>query len=170
MEGYVTGKRFEKESDAYDNDKRGKNVLLCPVDTNPASMSSSASAKRDFLSYGLNAEITSTETGDITRNYHYIPRNRLILGANCGKSTCNKTIKKSPQDIFLVTDSFKSSQIVPMWNLPSIYAYPDTVLTAGMISPRHTTGLPVTFVDGHVNFWKFPFNHHAFMFESDDKY
>ena len=171
MGGYATGKRFEKEADAYDNDKRGKNVLLCPADTNPASMSSSASAQRDFLSSGLNAEIATIDSGNATVNAHYIPRNRLIVGSSCGKTGCtNGTIRKSPQEIFLVTDSHKSAPMVPKWNSLTIYAYPESTLVAGQISPRHTTGLPVTFVDGHVNFWRFPFAQHAFVFESPTKY
>ena len=170
MCGYM-GKAFKQESDAYDNNKRGKNVLICPEDTNPATMGSSAASARDFLSYGLNAEIATIDSGNATVNAHYIPRNRLVVGSSCGKTGCtNGTIRKSPQETFIVTDSYKFSRMVPKWNSLTIYAYPESTLTAGKISPRHTIGLPVTFVDGHVNFWTFPFAQQAFMFESPTKY
>ena len=88
-----------------------------------------------------------------------------ILGR---RHSCN--LFKSPQEIFLVTDSHKSSRMIPKWNALTIYAYPESTLATGKISPRHTTGLPVTFVDGHVNFWTFPFSQGAFAFESPTKY
>ena len=60
--------------------------------------------------------------------------------------------------------------MVPQYNLVPVRAYSDTEIVAGMVSPRHMTGIPVTFVDGHANFWKFPFAKNAFSFEFDDKY
>ena len=99
MGGYM-GKAFQS-SEVSDNNKRGKNVLVCPEDTNPATMDNSN--VRDFLSYGLNGEITILNpSSDVYMKLHYIPRNRLILGSNCGKQTCNGTIKKSLQDIFIL--------------------------------------------------------------------
>lgn len=168
MCGYM-GKSFKQESDAYDNNKRGKNVLICPEDAAPATISSGA--PNDFLSYGLNAEIATIDSGDATVNAHYIPRHRLVVGSSCRKTGCtNGIIRKSPQETFLVTDSYKSTRIVRKWNALIIYAYPESTLATGKISPRHTTGLPVTFVDGHVNFWTFPFSQGAFAFESETKY
>ena len=166
MCGYM-GKTFQQGDDAKDNDKRGKNVLICPEDTNPFAVGTNT--PKNFLSYGMNAEIAKYEPGD-SYNYHYIPRNRLILGSLCGKSSCNKTIKKSPQDIFLVTDSYHRSMVVPSWNLTNIHAYSDDELSDAKIAPRHTTGVPITFVDGHVNFWSFPFHKEALMFESTTKH
>ena len=167
MAGYL-GKTFQTESQAYDNDKRGKSILICPEDTDPYSVDTQK--PRDFLSYGLNAEIAAL---DISRDisYHYIPRNRFIIGAPCGRTGCNGsgTVRKSPQNIVILTDSYHSSQFVPRWCGQIIRAFSDAEVE-GRIPPRHRNGLPVTFVDGHVNFWKFPFSQKAFMFESTEKY
>lgn len=166
MGGYM-GKAFNDINEANNNDKRGKNVFVCPEDTNPQAPTSDG--EKDFLSYGLNAEITSksTTTG---YNYHYLPRNRLIIGSNCGRSDCNGTIQKGPQDIVILTDAYKSTQFVPKWCGYTIYAFPDTMYQAGWVAPRHKTGIPVTFVDGHVNFWKYPFIQSVLSIESSRKY
>ena len=167
MGGYM-GKAFNNINETSNNDKRGKNVFLCPEDTNPQPAITSSGAEKDLLSYGLNAEITSKSTS--STYYHYMPRNRLIIGSHCVRSDCDRTIMKGPQDIVILTETYKSTQFVPYWTGNPVYDYPDTVLQSGWIPPRHKTGLPVTFVDGHVNFWKYPFIQSVLSIESSRKY
>ena len=170
MGGYM-GKAFQAESQTYDNDKRGKNVLICPEDTNPATMGSTAASARDFLSYGLSSSIaTPKESSDYTSNYfHYIPRHRLVVGSKCGKTGCpNTKIWKGPQETFIATDSFGSSR-VSCWQA-SNNSHLDPTNPKCSIAPRHVTGVPITFVDGHVNFWSYPFTNEQLNFECSAKH
>ena len=165
MGGYM-GKSLT-EGQAADNNKRGKNVLICPEDTNPKSKDSSPDKPRDFRSYGLSSSIAASKESTTYNEdyYHYISRNRLVVGASCGKTGCrngNGTIRKGPQDIFITTDA--TSRL-------NFWAYPnnsnlDPENPRCMIPPRHVTGVPITFVDGHVNFWSYPFPTEALNFES----
>ena len=122
------GKAFQAESQTYDNDIRGKNVLICPEDTNPATMSS---GYKDFLSYGLSSSIASEKKDNY---YHSIPRHRLVVGSSCGKSACPfGTIRKGPQTTFITTDSFNSSEIA-CWGYGSNSHF-DTVHPRSGIAP-----------------------------------
>ena len=169
MCGYM-GKAFQTESQTYDNDKRGKNVLICPEDTDPATMGSSAASAKDFLSYGLSSSIaTPKDWNNYNQNYyHYIPRHRLIVGSSCGKTGCTGTIRKSPQDTFIATDSFKTPYVAH-WGYNE-NSHLDSEHPKAGIAPRHVSGVPITFVDGHVNFWSYPFHPGALNFESSTRH
>ena len=166
--GYM-GKAFKQESETYDNSKRGKNVLICPEDTNPTSKDSSAQIQRDFLSYGLSSSIAASKAANTYNQdyYHYISRNRLVPGSSCGKTGCSKgTIRKGPQDTFIITESFTTR--LNCWAYPS-NSHLDPVNPRCLIVPRHTIGVPITFVDGHVAFWSYPFSGGALDFESETR-
>ena len=160
MSGYM-GKAFQEESQTYDIKKRGKNVFVCPEDTKPASMTQSGDAT-DFLSYGLSSSITSLSSDNY---HHYIPRHRLVIGSSCGKTGCpNARIYKGPQETFITTESFKSSAVT-CWGHTDKSHFDAEHPKCG-IPARHVTGAPITFVDGHVSFWSFPFEGTMLNFES----
>ena len=166
--GYM-GKAFKQESETYDNSKRGKNVLICPEDTNPTSKDSSAQIQRDFLSYGLSSSIAASKAANTYNQdyYHYISRNRLVPGSSCGKTGCSEgTIRKGPQDTFIITESFTTR--LNCWAYPS-NSHLDPVNPRCLIVPRHTIGVPITFVDGHVAFWSYPFSGGALNFEYETR-
>ncbi|MBP5233152.1 MAG: prepilin-type N-terminal cleavage/methylation domain-containing protein [Planctomycetes bacterium] len=86
--GYL-GREYNDESETYDIAKRGETVLICPEDANPKSQGTGPAAT-DFLSYGMNVVLALTN--DRAKSYygHYIRKNRIKMGGECGKPQCRK--------------------------------------------------------------------------------
>ena len=170
--GYL-GKTFKKEDQIYDITKRGKTVLICPEDSDPASASSGAPT--DYRSYGLNVSFTAEknkDTGKYGYGSHYVPRQLLRPGVNCGNPDCStgKIIQKGPQDIVLTADSRSGSL---MWWTSEKVDHLNTTAnnsSVGQIYPFHRIGVPISFVDGHVKFIRYPFAYQKLNFENSLKF
>ena len=160
MCGYL-GKTFKSMDQTYDISKRGKTVLICPEDSDPAS-GGTGDAATDYRSYGLNGSITDSGTG---YGVHYIPRHRFRPGTSCGKTNCNTggTIQKGPQDIFLTADSRRGRVI--WWGVTE-NSQLDETNPRSQIQPFHRVGVPISFVDGHIRFIRYPFAYQKLDFEN----
>ena len=168
--GYL-GKTFKKEDQVYDITKRGKTVLICPEDSNPVSASSGAAAT-DYRSYGLNDSIAETPP-DSQSYVHYIPRTYLAPSRACGRgSLCREggIIQKGPQDIVLTADSRTGT--IKWFTTEKVDHLNTTANNAsvGQIYPFHRIGVPISFVDGHVRFIRYPFSYQKLNFENSLKF
>ena len=164
MGGYL-GKTFKSKDQVYDISKRGKTVLICPEDSDPASGGTGAAAT-DYRSYGLNGGIADGGTG---YGLHYIPRHYFRPGASCGKSGCDTggIIKKGPQETFLTADSRRGRVI---WWGNKDNSNLDETDPMAQIQPFHRIGVPISFIDGHVKFIKYPFVYQKLDFENSLKF
>lgn len=161
MGGYL-GKTFKSKDQVYDISKRGKTVLICPEDSDPASGGTGVAAT-DYRSYGLNGGIADSGTG---YGLHYIPRFYLRPGSSCGKAGCTigwGIVQKGPQQTFLTADS-RAGRVIWWGNQDK--ANEDRENPRAMIYPFHRVGVPISFVDGHVRFVKYPFTTECLNFEN----
>ena len=167
MGGYL-GKTFKSKDQVYDITKRGKTVL--PEDSNPASGGTGAAAT-DYRSYGLNDSIAETPP-DSQSYVHYIPRTYLAPSRACGReSLCREggIIQKGPQDIVLTADSRTGT--IKWFTTEKVDHLNTTANNAsvGQIYPFHRIGVPISFVDGHVRFIRYPFSYQKLNFENSLK-
>ena len=162
MGGYL-GKTFKSLDQTYDISKRGKTVLICPEDSNPAS-GGTGDAATDYRSYGLNGGIADSGEG---YKLHYIPRHHFRPGTSCGKSGCGGTIQKGPQDIFLTADS-RQGRVIWWGNKDN--SNQDETNPMAQIYPFHRIGVPISFIDGHVRFIRYPFVYQKLDFENSLKF
>ena len=162
--GRYIGKPFKDATQISRADRRDT-VLICPEDSNPRATNNTST---DYRSYGLNASIATTPASASSYGPHYIPRHHLNIGRGCGRNNCptGGTISKGPQDIVLTGDS--RSAMVKWWaseKINHLNITGDNTAVAE-IYPFHTVGVPLSFVDGHVRFIRYPFAYQKLNFEN----
>jgi len=144
-----------------------KGIFVCPGDQEPNTFT--VANITDYVSYGANRSILSTETGGYV---HYIPIHQMLKGRGCGNPDCYNggIIKKSPSGIFLVGESGKKTEPyrITYWAYTSNSPYePDEPQYT--IATRHGKNTNLVFADGHVQSIRIPLTRASLSFEKTDE-